>query len=113
MVTATTTFDKLVSKSYNEARKEFFTDKYNDALHKMNYWSVRANEGRILTEKAIDLASDWGAQVSYYNDALEALDKRQLNCHYKRHRCTTCGRFALITPNFCPNCGGEVIRDES
>ena len=114
MVTVTTTtFDKLASKSYNEARREFFVDKYNDALHKMRYWSARVNESQVVNDKAHDLSSDWGAQVSYYNDVLEALDQNNIRCRYKHHRCQTCGKFALITPNFCPNCGGRVIRDES
>lgn len=108
MVTVTmTSFEKLNNVGYTEARSQFFTDKYNEALAKMKYWSSRTSEDNVISEKATCLAADWGAQVSYYNDAIDALDKSGVTS-YRRHRCDHCDHWSFRVPKYCPNCGFEV-----
>ena len=101
---------------YEKSREEFFKEKYNEAIRKMDYWTARTADN---SDKAIDLAAEWGEKVSFYQDAILAFDGdafKGTTTFKFNHRCYQCGKFALKTPNYCPNCGAKVERvvaDES
>ncbi len=67
---------ELKSMTYEESRKEYFEELKVDAIRKMEYWSKRVDKDGPWNPRvrANIYASEWGAVVSYLNDALEALD---------------------------------------
>ena len=69
---------ELISMSYEQARAEYFKTLKDKAEHKMNYWAARVYRSRPnnLNDPAHIKASEYGAEYSYYNDALEALENQ-------------------------------------
>lgn len=67
---------KLISMTYEQARAEHFKALKDEAKRKMNYWAtrVRHSSPSALNDPAHIKASEYGAEYSYYNDALEALE---------------------------------------
>ena len=67
---------ELMSMTYEEARAEHFRALKDEAKRKMNYWAtrVRHSSPSALNDPAHIKASEYGAEYSYYNDALEALE---------------------------------------
>ena len=66
---------ELISMTYEEARAEHFKALKDEAKRKMNYWATRVRHSRPndLNDPAHIKASEYGAEYSYYKDALEAL----------------------------------------
>ena len=66
---------ELISMTYEEARAEHFKALKDEAKRKMNYWATRVRHSRPsdLNDPAHIKASEYGAEYSYYRDALEAL----------------------------------------
>lgn len=97
----------LKTTPYEKSRSEFFEEKYNEAVRKMDYWTARATDN---SDKAIDLAAEWGEKVSFYQDAIIAFDGDAFigSTTFTHHRCNGCGRFALRIPRYCPGCGAKV-----
>lgn len=69
---------ELISMTYEQARAEHFKTLKDEAKHKMNYWATRVCRSRPndLNDPAHIKASEYGAEYSYYNDALEALENQ-------------------------------------
>ena len=67
---------ELISMTYEQARAEYFKTLKEEAERKMNYWAVRVRRSRPndLNDPAHIKASEYAAEYSYYNDALEALE---------------------------------------
>ena len=66
---------ELISMTYEQARAEHFKALKDEAKRKMNYWATRVRHSRPndLNDPAHIKASEYGAEYSYYKDALEAL----------------------------------------
>ena len=69
---------ELKSISYEEARAEHFRALMKKELRKSDWWQARENKLRPLdmASRSHIECSEAGARYSYYNDALEALEKQ-------------------------------------
>ena len=67
---------ELTSVTYEECRKEYFEKLKAEANRKMEYWSKRVDKEEPWDPRARAnvYASEWGAVVSYLNDALKAFE---------------------------------------
>lgn len=63
---------KIISKSYEECREDFFTNLIKHAENKIKYWK-RQTGYRCEIE---DNLSQAGAEISYCQDALKSLEKQ-------------------------------------
>lgn len=68
---------KIICKGYEECRLEFFQKQREAALKRIEYWCKPGVAKRFGTIEAHDRASQAGAEVSYYNDAIDALNKME------------------------------------
>lgn len=69
---------ELISMTYEQARAEHFKALKDEAKRKMNYWATRVRRSRPndLNDTAHIKASEYGADYSFYKDALEALENQ-------------------------------------
>lgn len=89
---------ELVSVTYEECRKEYFEKLKAEANRKMEYWSKRVDKEEPWDPRARAnvYASEWGAAVSYLNDALKALEMIPKWISVEE-RLPPCGERVLIT----------------
>ena len=64
--------DRLIAIDYVQSRLVFFIEKYFKALYEMNYWSKQTSNSAYRQLIIHERASDYGAQVNYFKDALNA-----------------------------------------
>lgn len=64
----------LKTLSYEESRTEYFSRKIKQLERELKWWSCQ-KPGKQYSERAIyESCSDVGAEISYMNDALNALN---------------------------------------
>lgn len=66
---------QIISKGYEESRLEFFQKQRDAASRRMEYWCKPGAADRVGVLEAHDRASEAGAEVSYYKDAINALQR--------------------------------------
>lgn len=63
-------YERLIAIDYAQSRLVFFIEKYFKALYEMNYWSKQTSNSAYRQLIIHERASDYGAQVNYFKDAL-------------------------------------------
>lgn len=65
-------YEHLIAIDYAQSRLIFFIEKHFEFLYKMNYWSKQTSQSAYRQLIIYERASDYGAQVNYFKDALNA-----------------------------------------
>lgn len=65
-------YERLIAIDYQQSRLVFFIEKYFESLYEMNYWSKQTSNSEYRQLLIHERASDYGAQVNYFKDALNA-----------------------------------------
>lgn len=65
-------YERLIAVDYPQSRLVFFIEKYFESLYEMNYWSKQTSKSTYRQLLFHERASDYGAQVNYFKDALNA-----------------------------------------
>lgn len=65
-------YERLIAIDYEQSRLIFFIEQYFKALYEMNYWSKQTGNSTYRQMIIHEHASDYGAQVNYFKDALNA-----------------------------------------
>lgn len=65
-------YERLIAIDYVQSRLVFFIKKYFESLYEMNYWSKQTSKNTHRQLIIHERASDYGTQVNYFKDALNA-----------------------------------------
>lgn len=65
-------YERFIAINYEQSRLIFFIEQYFKALYEMNYWSKITSNSTYRQLLYHERASDYGAQVNYFKDALKA-----------------------------------------
>ena len=63
---------QLIAIDYEQSRALFFVDQYFKSFREMIYWSHQTSKNSFRQLLLHERASEYGAQVNYFKDALKA-----------------------------------------
>lgn len=65
-------YECLIAIDYAQSRLVFFIEQYFTAMYEMNYWSKQTSKSTYRQLLFHERASNYGAHVNYFKDALNA-----------------------------------------